>query len=508
MGQLLQYKVVLSNLLSQDHGGSTLPYLPPGRINDFAQSTDPVQLAKAWHARVREQIDDYRALARFLDPLDADDTAVREQIPWTGFPRLFDALLDVDGNPDLLVRSRRLNRAHRSAEILNRYVWVLFQDNGQFYQVPPDTNQGWLVYPELNGKPSFADGFSFAERPQDEYLEWFVVRDPQTGHIVRIDFTAEAPEYWETLAEGDPDLAAQLYSDLLERPVPKEDLFFQGDLWCAVIESNNMGYATVGFKRLAPDSGQFQAGQYNRQNRWNTDLGAVHLTQRNNTLFAEINLAANATQRFAARPDLMTETNRFQLTACGGYGALNRNSDPTIGLAVNTLALAGYRVMVSDPIGLYIGEVDVTGFRDPQGDMVDSDRILKVHRGSFSDEDSLPRVLRFSIHPPLDADYGLESCTFNGHPLTTGGPVARQTTLVIHGVAMAADSEHQLTQCLAEACAHPTRKPQYFQAVQLGQSCPDPNDSSWNPSTVTLAPESPPMIAMAGAPRTSGDRSV
>ena len=483
-------------------------YLPPGRINDFARSPVADQLAQTWHDRVRGQIDDYRALARFLDPLDADSTAVREQIPWTGFPRLFDSLIDVDGNPDPLVRARRLDRAHRSAEILDRYVLVLFQNDGEFYRIPPDPNRGWLVYPESNGGPSFGEGFAFAERPQDEYLEWFVVRDPQTGRIVRIDFTAEAPEYWETLAEGAPDLAAQLYSDMPGQQVPKEDLFFQTDLWCAVVARNDMGLATVGFERLGPTSGDFQAGQYNRLNRWNTEFGALHLTQRNNTLFAEINLAARATQRFAARPDLATAIDRFQLTACGDYGALNRNSDPTIGQAVNTLALAGFRVMVSNPIGLYIGDVDVTGFRDPHSSPVDRDRILTVHRGSFSDEDSLPRVLRFSIHPPADADYGLESCSLDGHPLTTGGPVARQTTVVIHGIAMAAGSEHLVTSCLAEACAHPTRKPQYFLPVSPGQSCPDPNDSTWDATAVTLAPESPQMIAMARAPRAGGDRAV
>ena len=479
-------------------------YLPPGRIGDFERSPLSAQLSQAWHDQIKLQIDIYRDLERFIDPLDADDTAVRETIPWTGFPRIYDAWLSIDEKPEQ--RARRVDRAHRSAEISERFCYVKLRRDGKFYKVPTDLNRGLLLYPEVRGRPSFQDGFSLTHRPQDEYLEWFIVRDPNTNKIKRIDFTSEGPEYWETLAENDGDLAKELYSELLGVNVPKDDLFFQGDTFCPEVTIVNQSLNIVDYVKLFPDESDFKAGQYNRLNKWNTDLGAVHLTQPNNTLFAEINLAARATQRFQIRPNLSANVDRFALTACGGYGALNRNSDPTIGQAINTLALSGFKVMVSNPIGLYIGEVDISGFRDPDGQPVHRDEILTVHRGSFDDEDGLARVLRFSVHPPAGASYGLEQCTLDGFPLTTGGPIARQTTIVIHGIAMPADQGHQLAGCNAKACSHPTKDPQYFLGVSPTERCSGIRNSRWENPPIILAPESPQMIAISEAPRSFGER--
>ena len=231
--------------------GDPMLYLTIGRIDDFDKSRNAQELTNAWHNQVRARIDHYRRLQpRFLDPLEADAAAVREQIPWNGFPRVFDALVDVDGSGAPLERARRLDRANRSAEILNRFVLVYSRDDGQLYRVPPDRSRGWLIFPELRSRPSLGDGFAFVERPQDEYLEWFVVRDPQSGRVLRIDYTVEPPEYWETLAEGDPGLAAELYSQMLGQRVPKEDLFFSTDLWCAEVRRTDLGAETVGYERL------------------------------------------------------------------------------------------------------------------------------------------------------------------------------------------------------------------------------------------------------------------
>lgn len=482
-------------------------YLPPSRIGDFARSTLADQLTQKWHEQVKKQIDRYRSLPRFLDPLDVNSTAAREVISWTGFPRIFDAWLSIEGGSDQVERNRRIDRAHRSAEILNRFTYVKI--NGEFLQIPADPANGLLLYPEIGGAPSLADRFSLAERPQDEYLEWFIVRDPATGRIIRIDFTAEAPEYWETLCEGDPELAQTLYSELLGQTVPKEDLFFSSDILCPEIEERGGRFQIVGFTKLFPGEEDFKAGQYNRWNKWNTDRGIVHLTQRNNTLFAEINLAARATQRFALRPDLAATVDRFALTACGGYGAVNRNSDPTIGQAVNSLALSDFRVMVSNPIGLYIGEINLSGFRDPDGNLVARDQILTIRRGSFNDEDGLARVLRFSIHPPQGATYGLEACTFNGFPLTTGGPIARETTVVIHGIAMPQIGPHPLTPCVAKSCSNPTKRPQYFITVEPGNNCPASTDPIWNneEAPIILAAELSSITPLSNAPRNMADRT-
>lgn len=495
------------NRLDQTEATKVL-YLTPGRIDDFARSRLEHKLSQAWDAKVREQINRYRDLARFLNPLDADASAVREVISWSGFPRRIDAWLSVLEDPQPRAQARRMDRAHRSAEILERYTYIRLRNDGRFYRVPADQASGLLLYPEINGSPSLEHAFSLTHRPQDEYLEWFVVRDPQTSRIARIDFTVEPPEYWETLAETDGNLAQELYSDLLRMKVPRDDLFFRGDILCREYVESDGQYQFVGFTRLFPEDGDFRAGQYNRLNKWNTDFGIVHLTQPANTLFAEINLAALATQRFAVRPDLGTSADRFTLTACGDYGEVNRNSDPTIGQAVNNLALSGFRVMVSDPIGLYVGEVDLQGFRDPKGNEVARDEILTVHRGKFKDDDGLPRVLRFSIHVPNRADYGLESCTLNGHPLTTGGPIARATTVVIHGIAMnGSDSGHPLAQCKAKPCAHATKQPDYYLLVEPPDAaCPPNTDPRWDKPPVAVAPDGMRLVPVSTTPRNSSKR--
>lgn len=481
-----------------------MPYLPPARISDFSRSAAAETLRQNWHDKIEAQMANYRGFSRFLDPALADATATRAAIPWPGFPRLFDAWLDLDGAADPVERARREDRANRSAEIPARLAYVQLQHNGKFLLVPADPAQGWMLFPEQNGAAAVGRGFALSERPQDEYLEWFVVRDPVSHRVARIDFTVEAPEYWETMAEVDPKLTAKIYSECLGLAVPENDLYFQTNTYCAVLKKDGAHVRVVGH---TPVPG-LEAGRYNPSNKWNTELGAVHLTHRSNTLFAEINLAAVATQKFPARPNLDTDISRFELTACGGFGDINRNSDPSIGFAVNTLCLSGLKAMVSNPIGLYIGEIDVSGFRDPDGKPVSRDDILTIQRGNFNDEDHLARVLRFSIHPPAGANYGLEACMFDGQPLSTGGPVARKTRVIIHAVAMRTTEPHGETPCEGHACAHPTKLPNYFLVAAPDSACPSADAADWAEPPAILAPDTGRMMDAARTARTAGRNSI
>jgi hypothetical protein len=53
---------------------------------------------------------------------------------------------------------------------------------------------------------------------QDEYCEWGVERDTD-GVVTRVTFTCETPEYFEHLAERDPDRLLALYHELVGRCV-------------------------------------------------------------------------------------------------------------------------------------------------------------------------------------------------------------------------------------------------------------------------------------------------
>lgn len=80
----------------------------------------------------------------------------------------------------------------------------------------------------------------------------------------------------------------------------------------------------------------FDNGDYNPRNKWNgsTDTGTIaHLIQRNNTLPAEIQIAADATvlRRDASYGRLMT--NIIELCGKGSaYGNDKRNSDPVVSM--------------------------------------------------------------------------------------------------------------------------------------------------------------------------------
>jgi hypothetical protein len=103
---------------------------------------------------------------------------------------------------------------------------------------------------------------------------------------------------------------------------------------------------------------------YNPNNYWNvwsTTGSIAHLIQPNNTLSAEIDIAAQATVlRKDADGKPVTDPN--QLIKCSKYGNPGRNSDPTIGGSINALAQTGSIVSVADPVALYIHDFDTSNF--------------------------------------------------------------------------------------------------------------------------------------------------
>ncbi|KAL4457706.1 hypothetical protein ABPG75_012571 [Micractinium tetrahymenae] len=197
-------------------------------------------------------------------------------------------------------------------------------------QAPIDNKQpqfapiSWKAFPRrvlLKFPDSDEDRWRAAESTrdvQDEYCEWSVDRNAE-GKITRITVTCEGPEYWAYLAATQPDTVVQLYQQNVNPAVTKADLF----------DSN---------------------GKYITRNKWNTNssTGAMHLVQRNNTLSAEIELAAGASI-VSARADGSVITDSQELIQCAKYGVATRFSDPFIGASVNQLARGGALIAVADP---------------------------------------------------------------------------------------------------------------------------------------------------------------
>jgi hypothetical protein len=276
----------------------------------------------------------------------------------------------------------------------------------------------------------FADGTPVdlpARIMQDEYLEWRATQDEHGTSAVAL--TCEGPEYWTELARHDPNLVHKRYEELLGHSVPKEDLFFEQDV--LVVGGSKPELA-------------FEADEYNPHNHWNTRDGIIHLTQENNTLGAEVNLAVRASvPRLDVNDEEIDEP--APLACCTGFGDPNRDSDPNIGLVANRAARAGQRLTLTDPIGLYIAEFDTTGIAVrsdvdaelPAGTKPPSEWWDPV-RGEEKSADGQSRILRIVFEVPAgakvnDGDGGrplrVEDLAIDGVPIARAGALAELVTM-------------------------------------------------------------------------------
>jgi hypothetical protein len=249
---------------------------------------------------------------------------------------------------------------------------------------------------------------SNGERPQDEYLEWFVTRDAR-GKIARVTFTCEGPEYWEAMAHGypldykgpkaaggagDKQKVITLYRQFIDPNVQLDDLFINGI--------------------------------YNRLNKWNTTQGAMHLNQKNNTLSAEINIAARATLLRKSNGDLLTDADDL-INCKPRYGQPGRASDPLIGSDINELARKGFAIALLNPVGLYIDSLDTTGWETPNGKP--ASLFWKPIRGTDG------MTVRAIFEVPASEGYTVSEIKIGGSNIDLGGQLAEFVDVKLTGVA-------------------------------------------------------------------------
>lgn len=238
-------------------------------------------------------------------------------------------------------------------------------------------------------------------RPQDEYLEWHIIRNG-AGKIVSVQFTCEGYDYYDFLAQNAPNMLLGLYQKFIRPAVQLSELL--------------------------------SGGSYDVTNVWNTERGAMHLTHPANNLFAEVFLAASATVRRQQHGAELMQS--IPLIKCAQYGAATRNSDPNIGIAVNSLAREGRMITLANPVGLYMASFDGSGLTlngAPAGGF------FKVVRGAF------PRALRAVYELPPDqaaAGRSVSDVLIGGEPLEFGGQLAQRVTMHLVGVASVAQEIH------------------------------------------------------------------
>jgi hypothetical protein len=362
--------------------------------------------------KVIPAIDGKPGTVQFFNPrvFDSTTTLIEQPILWNAFPKT------------LLLRYGR-ERAMIEADSL----WPFFPLNGF-------PNAFDSAVPGTAAKAANTTAWT---RPLDEYCEWRVERDPATALIRRITFTSEPPEYWTALFggevvlddntsfrfEGDPEFATRLYRELTGQPVETDDLRVR------------MPFA--GFKR----------GDYNPYNKWNTTHGIVHLCCPPNSIGAEVHLGADATILYA-RADKTPVTSPDELICCARYGGVNRNSDPTIGACVNALARLGAMVTLVNPVGLYMDDVDTSGWSLPDG--IAPTDCVRVVRGQPG------RIERLVVEVPEETGRTVSDLTIGGVPVRYGGQVAECITVkLVGGACMIGSAKNEMAGCTGQACLAP-----------------------------------------------------
>lgn len=257
----------------------------------------------------------------------------------------------------------------------------------------------WMAFPRRVLLPSLRDNraqaFADADQPspgdpfnsrhkQDEYCEWFVVRN-KAGKICKITIVTEFPEYWETLWNTDRAAVVNLYRALVSPAVVEADLRVGG-----------------------PGSA------YNRRNKWNSTHGIVHLQQQINNLGAAIGLALGSVNTGTVRDG-------FEMSAVA-----NTSVDPRVVLDVGMLARKGFSITLQDPVGIHIVGWDDTGWSKPDGSPTGN--YWRIVRGSPG------RVLRLEYEVPAGAGFVVGDIRIGGRKIEWGGQIAEHVTVGITGV--------------------------------------------------------------------------
>jgi hypothetical protein len=443
----------------------------PAGIDDFAgQPARRPAFARGWDAILASWFEAYAGIegGYFYDPR-TDTSPGRpdtQSVAWDAFPRPIEKWFEEADDPEL--------ERWRAAETLR-----------------PRLFDGRPLRRVTDG--SLAEPVPVLHRQQDEYCEWFAHRDDD-GHISRVTFTCEGPEYWRFLAggtaaffddgderaeivDGDLDLVAGLYRRHVDPAVDDDDLLWPYDV--AAYDAGTKKWGIYG-----------RAGEYNPFNRWNTTDGAMHLTHPANTLrgvFTVVGRAAVLRKDSRGRPIDDAEA----LVCCSGFGEPNRSSDPSIGAGVNGLVRDGLSVSLADPLGLYMAGINAGAFAGPAGeDMSDA---WQVDRGDAATQ----RILRATFAAP---GFTVDQISAAGTPIAYGGQIADEVQMITTALAKRIHaSPPARKRCVTSCCENPDRAG-VVTVVDRGVKCSTVDWVALAPATTgteVLAPPAPPTLALA-----------
>jgi subtilisin family serine protease len=360
---------------------------PTGDQNDFGP-----QLRKAWHAMIESSLhsniddEDIGIIGVIASRLPAGVDAAKQirlfspasrpftislspkNIPWHAFPQRIASPSTKDFE-DLDKPSNQLSLA---LSVFDRFGQVLIEKDQML-------------------------------RSQDEYCEWQVFKEG--GKIKRVVFTCEPPEYCQFLYEpvrGDPrltDFSRALLVKIYQRRCDSTAIKLSD------LETTHGNGRTV----------------YNPGNDWNNKF-CVHLQQPNNTLGAEINIAAHAS---IVRKDTANKiiTNISELLQCDHFGEESRGSDPSIGDHVNQFARENRFITLQNPVGLYMTSLNTTGWKTP--DDTDAQEFFHVINGRADKDSNKAMIVRAEFSVPASKGYAVSDIKIADIPIAFGGHIAR-----------------------------------------------------------------------------------
>jgi Dyp-type peroxidase family len=337
-------------------------HLQPAYEDEFGE-----EFAVAWHETMNERLEDASG-GQFYNPATlAPRDEISVPIAWTGFPR-------------------RVTAAERPEDDLKKLdeLFDFFGDGDKSY------------------------------RPNDEYLEWRVEKNPRTQKLSRIVFTCEFPEYYGLLAGYAPDKLLGLYRRFVSPSVQLADLFHLPE---------NGGTVPV----------------YNRLNKWNTTHGIMHLALPINELGALTALSGFVSlhKNVSATAPYLTESAR--LVSCAAIGNPNEAADLQVGSMIAKLAQTGALVSFKIPVAVYIAGYDTKCITDRDGAPVPNFwRVLRGHPGIPGDPSRPSRILRLAYAVPDEYRYELGDLYVDGRPVRFGGQLARHVRMQV--IATAAGS--------------------------------------------------------------------
>ena len=233
-------------------------------------------------------------------------------------------------------------------------------------------------------------------RVQDEYNEWTVFRSGQK--ITKVVFTCEPAAYYDFLGADPSNVGKELTRGLLLK-----------------LYRDISGDASIQLPDL------FKNGRFNPWNKWNAKY-CIHMQQWNNALDAEVNIAARSA---LLRKDVQTgriKTDAFELIQCGAYGQAERQSDPSIGSAVNAAVRENRFITLQNPVGLYMTGIDTTGWVAPDG--TDPQTFWHVARGSANADPLQSRIVRAEFSVPAQLGYTVSDIKIGDDSIDFGAQIA------------------------------------------------------------------------------------